>query len=55
MESMTGNRIIPLSIPKPMMKTQVRKNTTNVYNFAKNSIDMERKVEKPPWKTDEPI
>lgn len=50
-----GRRKNPLHIPKMMMPTHSLKKTTKTYELDGPRARMARRVEKPPWKTDEPI
>ena len=54
-ESNTGSRIKPLSMPKLITHNQVLKNMLETYVFPKPRHMTAIKVEKPPWKTLEPI
>ena len=54
-ESMTGKSMKPLAIPKMMMPNQSLKKTRKMYVFAGARVTMAKNVEKPPWKTLEPI
>jgi hypothetical protein len=54
-ESITGKRMNPLAIPKVMIPNQARKKTTKMYDLEPLSMQMAKKVEKPPWKILDPI
>ena len=42
-------------MPKTMIPHHILKNTTNMYDFDGPKAEIAKKVEKPPWKTLEPI
>ena len=51
----TGSKKNPFDMPKMMIPTQSLKNTTNTYELEGPKAEMASRVEKPPWKTLEPI
>ena len=54
-ERMIGSRRNPFAIPKMMIPTHKRKKTTKTYDLEKARTEMAKKVETPPWKTEDPI
>ena len=54
-DRITGSSIKPLAIPKMMIPNHSLKKTRKIYVFAGASVTMARNVEKPPWKTLDPI
>ena len=54
-ESTTGSSKNPLAIAKIMIPNHILKNVTKMYDFDPASTEIARNVEKPPWKTLEPI
>ena len=52
---MTGSSMKPLDMPKRMIENQSLKKMMKTYDFEGAVSMMARKVEKPPWKTLEPI
>ena len=52
---MTGRSMKPLDMPKRMMENHSLKKMMKTYDLEGAVRIMDRKVEKPPWKTLEPI
>ena len=54
-DKITGYNIIPFNMPNTIMIVHVFQNTLKVYSVAKAITEMASRVEKPPWKTLDPI
>ena len=54
-DKMIGKRMKPLAIPKTTIPKKVLNMTTKMYDLAMLSVMTARKVEKPPWRTLDPI
>ena len=54
-DKMMGRRMKPLAMPKTTIPKNVLNMTTKMYDLAMLRVMTASKVEKPPWKTLEPI